>query len=72
MELKVAVTTIVVTVVCLLPLMALLQGLRETRGIVIYQVFSITFTTLGTISFGDYFPQFKNNADHLLVLRAFA
>ena len=42
-ELKVTLTTIVVTVVCLLLLMALLNGLRETRGMVIYQVVSIYF-----------------------------
>ena len=35
--------TIVVTVVCLLLLMALLHGLHETQGMVIYQVFSIYF-----------------------------
>ena len=35
--------TIVVTVVCLLLLMALLYGLRETQGMVIYQLFSIYF-----------------------------
>ena len=32
-----------VSVVCLLSLMALLHGLRETQGMVIYQVFSIYF-----------------------------
>ena len=42
-ELKVTLTTIVVTVVCLLTLMALFHGLLETRGMVIYQVFSIYF-----------------------------
>ena len=42
-ELKVTLTTIVVNVVCLLSLMALLHGLRETQGMVIYQVFSIYF-----------------------------
>ena len=72
-KLKVTLTTIVVTVVCLLPLMAVLHGLRETQGMVIYQVFSIyPFTTLSTIGFGDYLPQFKNNADYSIVLLAFA
>ena len=42
-KLKVTLTAIVVTVVCLLPLMAVLHGLRETQGMVIYQVFSIYF-----------------------------
>ena len=34
--------------------------------------FQFTFTTLSTIGFGDYFPQFKNNADYSRVLPAFA
>ena len=34
--------------------------------------FQFTFTTLRTIGFGDYLPQFKNNADYSLVLLAFA
>ena len=42
-ELNVTLTTIVVTVVCILLLMALLNGLRERRGMVIYQEFSIYF-----------------------------
>ena len=61
-----------VSVVCLLSLMALLHGLRETQGMVIYQVFSIYFHDFEYNWFGDYFPQFKNSADYSLVLRAFA
>ena len=71
-ELKVTLTTIVIAVVCLLPLMELLHGLRETQGMVIYQVFSIYFHDFEYNSFGDYLPQFKNNADYSLVLLAFA
>ena len=33
--------------------------------------FQFTFTTLSTIGFGDYLPQFKNNADYSLVLLPF-
>ena len=33
--------------------------------------FQLTFTTLSTIGFGDYLPQFKNNTDYSLVLLAF-
>ena len=69
-ELKVATTTIVVTVVCLLPLMALLVHVRHKEWSYI-ECFYFTFTTLSTIGFGDYLPQFKNNADYSLVLLAF-
>ena len=34
--------------------------------------FQFTFTALRTIGFGDYLPQFKNNADYSFVLLAFA
>ena len=33
--------------------------------------FQFTFTTLSTIGFADYLPQFRNNADYSLVLLAF-
>ena len=69
-ELKVAMTTIVVTVLCLLPLMALLVHVRHKEWSYI-ECFYFTFTTLSTIGFGDYLPQFKNNADYSLVLLAF-
>ena len=69
-ELKVAMTTIVVTVLCLLPLMALLVYLRH-KGWSYIECFYFTFTTLSTIGFGDYLPQFKSNADYSLVLLAF-
>ena len=69
-ELKVAMTTIVVTVLCLLPLMALLVHVRHKEWSYI-ECFYFTFTTLSTIGFGDYLPHFKNNADYSLVLLAF-
>ena len=70
--LTVMLTTIVVTVVCLLSLMALLHGLRETQGMVIYQVFSIYFHEFEYSWFWWLLSQFKNSADYSLVLRAFA
>ena len=45
-------------------------GLRETQGSYI-ECFYFTFITLSTTAFGDYLPQFKNNADYSLVLLAF-
>ena len=48
-ELKVTLTTIVVTVVCLLPLMALLHGLRETRGIVGLAFVSSIFCSMNNV-----------------------
>ena len=69
-ELKVAMTTIVVTVLCLLPLMGLLVYLRH-KGWSYIECFYFTFTTLSTIGFGDYLPQFKNNANYSLVLLPF-
>ena len=45
-------------------------GLRETQGSYIECLY-FTFITLSTTDFGDYLPQFKNNADYSLVLLAF-
>ena len=45
-------------------------GSRETQGSYIECLY-FTFTTLSTTGFGDYLPQFKNNADYSLVLLAF-
>lgn len=69
-ELKVALTTIFLTVVCLLPLMALLVKVRHEEWSYI-ECFYFTFTTLSTIGFGDYLPQFKKDADFMLVFLAF-
>ena len=44
-------------------------GSRETQGSYIECLY-FTFTTLRTTGFGDYLPQFKNNADYSLVLLA--
>ena len=70
MELKVALTTILVSGLCLLPLMALLVHVRHKEWSYI-ECFYFTFTTLSTIGFGDYLPKFKNNTDYSLVLLAF-
>ena len=59
-------TTIVVTLVCLLPLMALLVHVRHKEWSYI-ECFYFTFTTLSTIGLGDYLPQFKNNANYSLL-----
>ena len=45
-------------------------GSRETQGSYIECLY-FTVTTLSTTGFGDYLPQFKNNADYSLVLLAF-
>ena len=45
-------------------------GSRETQGSYIECLY-FTFTTLSTTGFGDYLPQFKDNADYSLVLLAF-
>ena len=45
-------------------------GSRETQGSYIECLY-FTFTTLSTTGFGDYLPQFKNNADYSLVLLPF-
>ena len=71
-ELKVALTTIFLTVIFLLPLMALVVKVRHNEWTYI-ECFYFTFTTLssGSIGFGDYLPQFKQDADYRLVLLAF-
>ena len=70
MELKVALTTIFLTVIFLLPLMALVVKVRHDEWTFI-ECFYFTFTTLSTIGFGDYLSQFKQDADYILVLLAF-
>ena len=69
-ELKVALTTIFLTVIFLLPLMALVVKVRHDEWSYI-ECFYFTFTTLSTIGFGDYLPQFKEDADYILVVLAF-
>ena len=69
-ELKVALTTIFLTVIFLLPLMALVVKVRHGEWSYI-ECFYFTFTTLSTIGFGDYLPQFKKDADYILVVLAF-
>ena len=70
MELKVTLTTIFLTVIFLLPLMALVVKVRHNEWTFI-ECFYFTFTTLSTIGFGDYLSQFKQDADYILVLLAF-
>ena len=48
--------------------MALLVYVRHKEYI---ECFYFTFTSLSTIGFGDYLPQFKNKADYSLVILAF-
>ena len=69
-DLKVALTTIFLTVCILLPLCALIVKLRHDQWTYL-ECFYFTFTTLSTIGFGDYLPQFQNDADYFLVLLAF-
>ena len=69
-QMKVALTTIFLTVVFLLPLMALVVKVRHEEWTYI-ECFYFTFITLSTIGFGDYLPQFKRDADYILVLLAF-
>ncbi|KAL9958604.1 hypothetical protein ACROYT_G035643 [Oculina patagonica] len=69
-ELKVAVTTIILTVFFLLPLMSLIVKVRHGEWSYI-ESFYFTFITLSTIGFGDYLPHFEKDADYVLVLLAF-
>ena len=70
MELKVALTTILVTVLCLLPLMALLVHVRHKEWS-LYRMFLLHFYDLKYNWFRCYLPQFQYDADYSLVLLAF-
>ena len=69
-ETKVAITTIVITVVFLLPLLSLIVKVRHEEWSYI-ESFYFTFITLSTIGFGDYLPHFDKEFDYILVLVAF-
>ena len=69
-ETKVAITTIVITVFFLLPLLSLIVKVRHEQWSYI-ESFYFTFITLSTIGFGDYLPHFENEFDYILVLVAF-
>lgn len=69
-ETKVALTTIVITVFLLLPLMSLIVKVRHDQWSYI-ECFYLTFITLSTIGFGDYLPHFEKDFDYILVLAAF-
>lgn len=69
-ETKVAITTIVITVLFLLPLMSLIVKVRHAQWSYI-ESFYFTFITLSTIGFGDFLPHFEKDFDYVLVLLAF-
>jgi len=69
-ETKVAITTIVITVVFLLPLLSLIVKVRHEEWSYI-ESFYFTFITLSTIGFGDYLPHFDKEFDYILVFVAF-
>lgn len=69
-ETKVAITTIVITVVFLLPLLSLIVKVRHEQWSYI-ESFYFTFITLSTIGFGDYLPHFDKEFDYILLLVAF-
>lgn len=69
-ETKVALTTIVITVFLLLPLLSLIVKVRHDQWSYI-ECFYLTFITLSTIGFGDYLPHFEKDFDYILVLAAF-
>ena len=70
MELKVAITTIILTVFALLPLMSLIVNVRHGEWSYTESIY-FTFITLSTIGFGDYLPHFQKDADYFLVFLAF-
>ena len=69
-ELKVAITTIVLTVFALLPLMSLIVNVRHDEWSYTESIY-FTFITLSTIGFGDYLPHFQKDEDYFLVFLAF-
>lgn len=69
-ELKAAITTIVLTLFFLLPLMSLIVNIRHEEWSY-NESFYFTFITLSTIGFGDYLPHFSKDVDYVLVLLAF-
>lgn len=69
-ETKVAITTIVITVLFLLPLLSLIVKVRHEQWSYI-ESFYLTFITLSTIGFGDYLPHFEKDFDYILVFVAF-
>lgn len=69
-ETKVAITTIVITLMFLLPLLSLIVKVRHPQWSYI-ESFYLTFITLSTIGFGDYLPHFEKDFDYILVLVAF-
>lgn len=69
-ETKVAITTVVITVLLLLPLMSLIVKVRHDQWSYI-ECFYLTFITLSTIGFGDYLPHFEKDFDYILVVVAF-
>jgi len=69
-ETKVAISSIVIVVVFLLPLMSFIVKVRHEEWSFI-ESFYFTFITLSTIGFGDYLPSFHKDSDYILVLAAF-
>lgn len=69
-QLKVALTTIILTVTLILPLLATVVKVRHDEWSYI-ECFYFTFATLSTIGFGDYLPRFRKSADYLFLILIF-
>ena len=69
-QLKVALTTIILTVILILPLLATVVKVRHDEWSYI-ECFYFTFATLSTIGFGDYLPRFRKSADYLFLILIF-
>ena len=69
-QLKVALTTIILTIILILPLMAMVVKVRHDEWSYI-ECFYFTFVTLSTIGLGDYLPRFRKSADYLFLILIF-
>ena len=69
-QLKVALTTIILTIILILPLVAMGVKVRHDEWSYI-ECFYFSFVTLSTIGFGDYLPRFRKSADYVFLILIF-
>lgn len=69
-QLKVALTTIILTIILILPLVAMVVKVRHDEWSYI-ECFYFTFVTLSTIGLGDYLPRFRKSADYMFLILIF-
>lgn len=69
-QLKVALTTIILTIILILPLVAMVVKVRHDEWSYI-ECFYFSFVTLSTIGFGDYLPRFRKSADYVFLILIF-